>query len=70
MALTISESTSDSLSTEIRKLGRILGEVIVKLEGKGILDLEEKLRLLAKSSRAGEGKAEAELLEAVKKLNV
>jgi phosphoenolpyruvate carboxylase len=70
MALTIPESTSDSLSTEIRKLGRILGEVIVKLEGKGILDLEEKLRLLAKSSRAGEEKAEAELLEAVKKLKV
>ena len=58
-----SESTPDSLSAEIRRLGRILGEIIVKLEGKPILDLEEKLRLLAKSSRSGDTKAEAELLE-------
>jgi phosphoenolpyruvate carboxylase len=64
------ESTPDSLSAEIRKLGHILGEIIVKLEGKPILDLEEKLRLLAKSSRAGDTKAEAELLASVKKLTV
>jgi phosphoenolpyruvate carboxylase len=64
------ESTPDSLSAEIRKLGRILGEIIVKLEGKDILDLEEKLRLLAKSSRGGDTKAEAGLLEAVKNLSV
>ncbi len=68
MATPTSESTPDSLSTEIRKLGRILGEIIVKLEGQGILDLEEKLRLLAKSSRAGDTTAESELLAAVKKL--
>src|SRR5271170_394236 len=70
MATPPPESTPDALSSEIRKLGRILGEVIVKLEGKPILDLEEKLRLLAKSSRAGDTKAEAELLAAVKKLTV
>jgi phosphoenolpyruvate carboxylase len=64
------ESTPDSLSTEIRKLGHILGEVIVKLEGKPILDLEEKLRLLAKSSRGGDTKAETELLASVKELTV
>jgi phosphoenolpyruvate carboxylase len=64
------ESTSDSLSGEIRKLGLILGEIIVKLEGKPILDLEEKLRLLAKSSRAGDTKAESELRAAVQKLTV
>ena len=39
------------LSAEIRELGRALGDVIVKLEGREILELEEKLRLLAKSSR-------------------
>ena len=60
------ESTPDSLSAEIRRLGRILGEIIVKLEGKPIFDLEEKLRLLAKSSRAGDIKAEADLGAAVK----
>jgi len=63
-------STSETLSTEIRKLGRILGEIIVKLEGEPIFELEEKLRLLAKSSRAGDSKAETELLQAVGKLSV
>src|SRR5271168_728933 len=64
------ESNSEKLAAEIRKLGHILGEIIVKLEGKPILDLEEKLRLLAKSSRAGDTKAEADLLAAVKALTV
>ncbi|HEV3270970.1 MAG TPA: phosphoenolpyruvate carboxylase [Candidatus Methylacidiphilales bacterium] len=64
------ESTPDSLSAEIRKLGRILGEVIVKLEGKETLDLEERFRFLAKSSRAGDANAEKELREAVRKLTV
>jgi phosphoenolpyruvate carboxylase len=64
------ESTSDSLSGKIRELGHILGETIVKLEGKATLDLEEKLRLLAKSSRSGDTAAEAQLLEAVQKLTV
>jgi phosphoenolpyruvate carboxylase len=64
------ESTSDSLSSEIRKLGHILGEIIVKLEGKDIFDLEERLRLLAKSSRAGDTRAEKDLLDAVHQLTV
>jgi len=64
------ESSSDLLSAEIRKLGHILGETIVKLEGKDIFDLEEKLRLLAKSSRAGDAHAERDLRAAVQKLTV
>jgi phosphoenolpyruvate carboxylase len=64
------ENSPDSLASEIRKLGLILGDIIVKLEGKPILDLEEKLRLLAKSSRGGDTRAEAELLIAVQKLSV
>ncbi len=63
-------STSETLSAEIRKLGHILGEIIVKLEGKEIFDLEERLRLLAKSSRSGDTAAEVDLLAAVKKLTV
>jgi len=55
------EATSDSLSAEIRKLGHILGDTIVKLEGTEIFDLEEKVRLLAKSSRSGDLGAEKEL---------
>jgi phosphoenolpyruvate carboxylase len=61
---------SDLLSAEIRQLGKILGEVIVKLEGKAILELEERLRLLAKSSRGGDVKAERELAAAVENLSV
>ena len=64
------ESSTDNLAAEIRKLGLHLGDVIVKLEGQPILDLEEKLRLLAKSSRAGNTKAEGELRAAVEKLTV
>jgi phosphoenolpyruvate carboxylase len=64
------EITPDTLSAEIRKLGHILGETIVRLEGKAILDLEEKLRLLAKSSRGGDAKAEQDLRAAVQQLTV
>ena len=64
------ESTADSLSAEIRKLGHILGETIVKLEGKETFDLEEKIRLLAKSSRGGDPKAELDLRSMVQKLTV
>jgi phosphoenolpyruvate carboxylase len=70
MASTPLENNPDTLSSEIRRLGRILGEVIVKLEGKAIFDLEERLRLLAKSSRTGDTQAERELEIAVQKLSV
>jgi phosphoenolpyruvate carboxylase len=60
----------DSLSAEIRQLGRILGEIIVKLEGKEIFDLEEKIRRLAKRSRGGEAQAAAELREIIHRLTV
>ena len=70
MATPSPASTPDVLSTEIRKLGRILGEIIVKLEGKDIFDLEERLRLLAKSSRAGDANAERALRDAVHQLTV
>jgi phosphoenolpyruvate carboxylase len=62
------EATSESLAAEIRRLGHILGDTIVKLEGKEIFDLEEKLRRLAKSSRAGDGTAEKDLRAAVQDL--
>ena len=64
------ESEADTLSAEIRQLGRMLGEVIVKLEGREILDLEERLRLLAKKSRGGDVQAERELATAVENLSV
>jgi phosphoenolpyruvate carboxylase len=70
MATASPEFQPDSLSADIRRLGRILGEVIVKLEGREVLDLEEKLRLLAKSSRSGVATAERELEEMVRQLSV
>jgi len=70
MANPTTELPSDALSGEIRQLGRILGEVIVKLEGREIFDVEEKLRQLAKSSRAGNAAAEQELQDAVRQLTV
>ena len=70
MANAPAELPPDALPAEIRKLGRILGEVIVKLEGREVFDLEEKLRLLAKSSRAGTASAEQELEAAVRQLSV
>jgi phosphoenolpyruvate carboxylase len=62
------EATSETLASEIRRLGHILGDTIVKLEGKAIFDLEEKLRLLAKSSRGGDAAAEKDLRAAVQAL--
>jgi phosphoenolpyruvate carboxylase len=62
------EATSETLASEIRRLGHILGDTIVKLEGKAIFDLEEKLRLLAKSSRSGDANAERDLRAAVQQL--
>jgi phosphoenolpyruvate carboxylase len=62
------EATSETLAGQIRELGHILGDTIVKLEGKAIFDLEEKLRLLAKTSRAGDANAEKDLRAAVQKL--
>ena len=62
------EATSETLAGQIRELGHILGDTIVKLEGKAIFDLEEKLRLLAKSSRTGDSNAEKELRAVVQKL--
>ena len=70
MSTSPSDTSSDSLSTEIRQLGHILGEIIVKLEGQAILDLEEKIRLLAKASRTGDSNAEVELREVIKNLTV
>jgi phosphoenolpyruvate carboxylase len=62
------ETSTETLAGEIRRLGHILGDTIVKLEGKAIFDLEEKLRLLAKSSRGGDAGAEKELRAAVQQL--
>jgi phosphoenolpyruvate carboxylase len=43
----------EALGRDINHLGNLLGEVIVELDGRPIYDLEERIRTLAKASRAG-----------------
>ena len=53
------------LGAEIRELGRTLGRIISRLEGQATFEMVERLRKLAKASRAGEAAAAAELSKAV-----
>jgi phosphoenolpyruvate carboxylase len=53
------------LGAEIRELGRTLGGVITKLEGQAAFESVERLRKLAKASRAGESTAATQLSKAV-----
>ncbi|MCL4506681.1 MAG: phosphoenolpyruvate carboxylase [Chloroflexi bacterium] len=59
----------DALASQIRRLGNALGEVITTLEGPAILDMEERIRLLAKASRGGEAGATEQLRAATGQLN-
>ena len=45
---------SSALAEQVSSMGRLLGEVITALEGPETLALEERIRTLAKQSRAGE----------------
>jgi phosphoenolpyruvate carboxylase len=53
------------LRAEIRSLGFALGQVISKLEGQATFDTVERLRTLAKASRAGDTAAAAKLAATV-----
>jgi phosphoenolpyruvate carboxylase len=64
------QESAETLAAEIRQLGTLLGRVIVQVEGRYIFELEEKLRRLAKKSRAGDAAASAELAQAVRSLSV
>lgn len=61
------------ISSDIHLLGDILGETIVKQEGRNAFDLEETLRSLSKQSRSGgEGKrsaSEEKIVDLVRKLS-
>ncbi|MBA4137928.1 MAG: phosphoenolpyruvate carboxylase [Opitutus sp.] len=56
------------LQTEVRTLGRLLGDVITRLEGRATFRLVEELRLLAKESRAGKTVAAQKLAARVRRL--
>ena len=53
-----------TMTAALARMASLTGRsvLIVKLEGKAILDLEEKLRLLAKSSRTGDANARSYFL--------
>ena len=57
------------LGAEIRELGRTLGRIITRLEGQATFETVERLRKLAKASRAGEAAAAPELSRAVAALS-
>jgi phosphoenolpyruvate carboxylase len=58
----------NELSTSIRLLGGLLGQTIIDQEGQTVFDLEEEIRALAKSWRAGDESAFDKLSEIMPKL--
>lgn len=58
----------DRLRYWVRTLGNLLGETIVEQEGNETFELEEELRALAKSWRAGEAEAQHQITALVSQL--
>ncbi|HAV77783.1 MAG TPA: hypothetical protein DCX53_10585 [Anaerolineae bacterium] len=65
-----SRKTFMDLSTAIRLLGDILGEVITELESSALFETEERIRLAAKDRRAGDAGAAKQLEQEVEALTV
>jgi len=62
-------SIPNDLSKMIRVLGDLLGQTIVQQEGLEMLELEEKIRGLAKSGRGGSEAALSELRKVVAEMS-
>ncbi|MCS6846676.1 MAG: phosphoenolpyruvate carboxylase, partial [Anaerolineae bacterium] len=62
-------SAPDPLAENINAMGYLLGEVITELNGPETLALEERLRKLAKDSRAGNPQAAEHLRTAISELS-
>jgi phosphoenolpyruvate carboxylase len=60
----------DALRANVRLLGAILGEVIVEQEGVELLELEERVRKLARAGRRGYAAAMDQLVELVSSLEL
>src|SRR5687767_2457612 len=59
----------DALRRDVSYLGKILGETLVEQEGRGLYDLEESIRGLAKERRAGDANAAMRLAETIAALD-
>ena len=59
---------SEKLDIEIRMLGRVLGDVIKEQSSLSLYDLEEEIRLTARSRRMGDGAAEERLLRRIRSM--
>lgn len=70
MRRAIEASRDSALAEQVNFMGRLLGEVITTLEGPETLALEERIRGLAKQSRAGEPDAAAQLRQVIAGLSV
>ena len=63
-------AANDPLAERINVMGRLLGQVIAALNGAETLELEERLRKLAKESRAGNPGASEQLRQTISGLTV
>ncbi len=59
---------SEKLDIEIRMLGRVLGDVIKEQTSLSLYDLEEEIRLTARSRRMGDEAAEERLLRRIRSM--
>jgi phosphoenolpyruvate carboxylase len=64
------QSPDRALHANVRLLGEILGRVIVEQEGEDLLELEERVRKLARAGRRGYDEARMQLVEVVSSLDL
>ncbi len=64
------EQPQELLKSQIRRVGKLLGEVIVAIAGQRAFDLEERIRHLARRSRTGDADAARELERVARTLSV